>query len=134
MAVKLSDLIKSYKDNNISGEFGTWISKLELVAKLQKIENLKTFVPLFLNGSAFALYEQLSEDVKGDYVKLKKELLTAFILNVYSAYSQLRERALQDNETVDVYLADLRRLVESMRQTNPEPLLKWLLCQGCHQR
>lgn len=130
MAVKLSDLIKSYEDNNISGEFSTWISKLELVAKLQKVEDLKTFVPLFLNGSAFALYEQLSEDVKGDYAKLKKELLTAFSINIYCAYSQLRERALQDSETVDVYLADLRRLVESMGQTNPEPLLKCAFVSG----
>ena len=69
-----------------------------MVAKLQKVEDLKTFVPLFLNGSAFALYEQLSKDVKDDYAKLKKELLTAFSKKIYSAYSQLRERALQNSE------------------------------------
>ncbi|XP_067932771.1 uncharacterized protein [Watersipora subatra] len=74
--------------------------------------------------------DKLSEDVKGDYVKLKKELLTAFSINIYSAYSQLRERALQDNETVDVYLADLRKLVESMGQTNLEPLLKCAFMSG----
>ncbi|XP_067949869.1 uncharacterized protein [Watersipora subatra] len=118
MAVKLSDLIKSYEDNNISGEFGTWISKLDLVAELQKIEDLKTIVPLFLNGSAFALYEQLSEDVKGDYVKLKKELLTAFSINIYSAYSQLRlpsEVACQLKATAAVEEMGLREIVTRAR-------------------
>ncbi|XP_067943225.1 uncharacterized protein [Watersipora subatra] len=118
MAVKLSDLIKSYEDNNISGEFGTWISKLELVAKLQKVEDLKIFVLLFLNGSAFALYEQLSEDAKGDYVKLKKELLTAFSINIYSAYSQLRlpsELACQLKATAAVEEMGLREIVTRAR-------------------
>ena len=130
MSVKLSDLIKSYEDNNTSGEFTTWISKLELVAKLQKVDDLKSFVPLFLNGPAFSLYEQLSEDVKGDYNKLKKELVTAFSINCYSAYAQLRERVLQEGETVDVYLADLRRLVDSIGQTASEPLLKCAFVAG----
>lgn len=130
MAVKLSDLIKSYEDSNTSGEFTMWISKLELVAKLQEVNDLKSFVPLFLNGPAFSLYQQLSDDIKGDYKKLKKELVTAFSINCYSAYSQLRERVLQEGETVDVYLADIRRLVESMGQTEPEPLLKCAFVAG----
>ena len=130
-SVKLSDLVKTYnEDGNISGKFTMWISKLELVAKLQKVDDLKSFVPLFLNGPAFSLYQQLSDDVKGDYEKLKKELVTAFSINCYSAYVQLRERVLQEGETVDVYLADLRRLVESMGQTSPEPLLKCSFVAG----
>ena len=108
MAVKLSELIKSYEDSNTSGEFRTWLNKLELVAKLQKVTNLKSFVPLFLNGPAFSLYEQLPTSTKDDYALLIKELLTAYSINCYSPYEQLRERVLQESETVDVYLADVR--------------------------
>ena len=40
-SVKLSDIICRYEDQSISGDFAEWIEKLELVAKLQKIEDLK---------------------------------------------------------------------------------------------
>ena len=63
-SVKLSDIICRYEDQSISGDFAEWIEKLELVAKLQKIEDLKPFLPLFLNGAAFAVYKQLPDSVK----------------------------------------------------------------------
>lgn len=127
--MKLSELIKTYEDGN-SGDFSDWIDKLELVAKLQKVEDLKAFLPLFLSGSAFAVYKQLGDSEKNDYDKLKKALLTAFSVNCYSAYEELRARSLVDGETVDVYLADLRRLVALIGQGNPEPLLKCAFVAG----
>ena len=123
-------MIKCYEDSNTSGEFSTWISKLELVAKLQNIDDKTAFVPLFLNGPAFALYEQLNDTVKKDYTKLKKELMTAFSMNCYSAYGLLRERVLEDGETVDVYLSDLKRLVSAIGQKQPGPLLKCAFMSG----
>ena len=129
MAVNLSDLIKSYEDSNTSGEFRTWICKIELVAKLQKVDDLTAFVPLFLNGSAFSFYEQLPAYIKNNH-KLKKELLTVFSSNCYNAYAQVRERVLQQRETVDVYLSDLRRLVDATGQTNPDPILKCTFIVG----
>ena len=38
-----------------------WLKKVELVAKLQKIEDLAKFVPLFLEHAAFSVYDQLPE-------------------------------------------------------------------------
>ena len=86
MAVKVSDLMKPFKDVEKSGDFSEWCSKLELVARLQNITKLKSFMPLFLHGSAFAVYKQLTTDVQGDYKKLKSELMLAFGVNSFCAY------------------------------------------------
>ena len=129
-SVKFSDIICRYEDQSISGDFAEWIEKLELVAKLQKIEDLKSFLPLFLNGAAFAVYKQLPDSDKADYEKLKAGLLLAFGVNCYSAYDQLQQRVLEEGETVDVYLADIRRLVTLIGQSNAEPLIKCAFMAG----
>lgn len=129
-SVKLSDIINKYEDSTVSGDFSDWIEKLELVANLQKIEDLISFLPLFLTGAAFAVYKQLSEEDKKDYPKLKAALLLAFGVNSYVAYEQLQRRMYQEGEAVDVYLADLKRLVTLMGQTTPEPLLKCAFMAG----
>lgn len=128
--VKLSDIVSKYEDSTTSGDFAEWVEKLELVAKLQKIDDLQTFLPLFLSGSAFAVYKQLPQSDRDDYDKLKASLLVAFGVNSYAAYEQLQRRVLQDGETVDVYLADLRRLVVLMGQKDAEPLLKCAFMAG----
>lgn len=130
MSVRVSDLIKSYEDSATSGDFSIWCDKLELVAKLRDITDLPSFVPLFLAGSAFAVYQQLSDEVKKDYSKLKSELMTAFGENQFSAYEHLRSRVLQDGESVDVYLADIRRLAALIGQSNPDPLLRCAFVAG----
>ena len=126
----MSDIIKNYEDYNTSGEFSVWIEKLELVATLQKITDKLAFLPLFLSGPAFSVYQQLSDDIKADYDKLKKELTTAFSTNPFSSYEQLRNRVLSEGESVDVYLADLRRLVNLMGQTVADPLLRCAFVAG----
>jgi hypothetical protein len=63
MAVKLLDIITKYEDN-ASGEFSEWIEKLEPVAKLQKITDLVSFLPLFLAGPAFAVYKQIRKQTE----------------------------------------------------------------------
>lgn len=128
--VKLSDIVSKYEDASISGDFGEWLEKLELVAKLQKIDDLKSFLPLFLHGAAFAVYKQLSEDEKDSYKDMKASLLRAFGMNCFSAYEELQRRVFREGETVDVYLADLRRLVVLMGQTSAEPLLKCAFIAG----
>ncbi|XP_067936897.1 E3 ubiquitin-protein ligase rnf213-alpha-like [Watersipora subatra] len=94
MSVKVSELIKTYEDGK-SGDFSVWVDKLELVAKLQKVDDLTTFLPLFLSGAAFAVYKHLEDDIKEDYPKLKAALLTAFSVDRFSAYIQLQNRALR---------------------------------------
>jgi hypothetical protein len=83
-----------------------------------------------LHGPAFAVYKQLSDEEKGDYDKMKAALLSAFGVNCYAAYEMLQRRVLQDGETVDVFLADLRRLVTLIGQGSAEPLLKCSFVAG----
>ena len=129
-SIKFSDIVKNYVDYNTSGEFSVWIEKLELVAQLQEITDKLKFLPLFLSGPAFAVYQQLSDGVRGDYDKLKKELNNAFSTNAFASYEQLRSRVLLDGESVDVYLADLRRLVNLIGQKDANALLRCAFVAG----
>lgn len=130
MAVRLTDIVKNFVDTETSGDVSEWLDKLELVAKLQDVSCLETFVPLFLSGSAFAVYKQLSDEEKGQYDLVKSRLIQAFGVNKFVAYEQLQRRVLQDNESVDVYVADLRRLVSLIGQTEADPLLKCAFVAG----
>ena len=38
-----------------------WMKKLKLITKLQKISDLESFIPLFLEGNALVLYLEMSE-------------------------------------------------------------------------
>ena len=93
-SVKLTDILSKFEDN-ASGDFAQWLEKLELVAKLQNVSDLKSFLPLFLHEPAFAVYQQLSNEEKDDYGKMKAWLLSAFGMNCYAAYEQLQRRVLQ---------------------------------------
>ena len=44
------------------GDIFEWIKKVKLVAKLQKVQDFATFIPLFLHGDALALYLELSNE------------------------------------------------------------------------
>ena len=130
MAVRLSDVISKYEDAEKSGDIAEWLDKLELVAKLQDITKLESFVPLFLSGPAFAVYQQLNESDKSDYPKLKFQLVQAFGQDCFVAYEMLQRRVLGENETVDVYVANIKRLVNLMGQSVPEPLIKCAFVTG----
>jgi len=78
------------------------------VAKLQKITDLESFLPLFQAGPAFAVYKKLPESDKENYGKLKAALLTACGINCYTAYDELQKHVLRDGERVHVYLADIK--------------------------
>ncbi|KAG0710637.1 hypothetical protein GWK47_022384 [Chionoecetes opilio] len=89
---------------------GEWLEKLELVCRLRGITELHTVVPLRLTAGAFSVYQQLNSADKNDFSKIKAALISAFAADKFVAYEQFVIRRLQDGESVDVYLADLRRL------------------------
>ena len=59
--VKITGLVRPY---NGDGDIVEWLSKFELVAKLREIKLTESIVPLFLEGSAFAIYNELSDSGK----------------------------------------------------------------------
>ena len=122
VSLKCSDLISAY---NGDSDFAEWARKLELVAKLQKIGELENFLPLFLSGGAFAVYEALDGKVQGDYKALKQALTQAFSSNPIKAFQEFTHRRLEMGEVVDVYLADLRRLAGLV---SSESSVDWVRC------
>ena len=64
MATGLSNMIKPFCSE---GDVVAWLRKVDLVVKLQNVDNVATVVPLFLKGDALALYLELNEA----YEKLK---------------------------------------------------------------
>lgn len=101
-------MIKAFDGRN--AEVETWLRKLKLVAQLKEIDKLESFLPLYLDGAAFAVYDQLSADDKKDALKIENALLAAFAQDLFSAYDSFQQRTWMPGESVDVYLADLRRL------------------------
>lgn len=122
VSLKCSDLISLY---NGEGDFTEWVKKMELVAKLQKIGELENFLPLFLCGGAFAVYESLDGKVQQDYNALKIALTRAFSSNSLKSFEMFNQRRLEEGEVVDVYLADLRRLAGLVSSENNED---WIRC------
>lgn len=87
-----------------------WFEKLELVCRLRGVTDLKTVVPLKLTGGAFAVYQHLPDKSKEDFKTVKNALISAFSIDAYVSYEQFISRRLKPDESVDVYLADLRNL------------------------
>ena len=87
-----------------------WLDKADLICKLRGETELHTVIPLRLTGGAFSVYQQLSAEEKKDHDKVKDALLRAFAVDRFQAYDEYICRKLRPAESVDVYLADLRRL------------------------
>ena len=75
------------------------------------MKDLAVVIPLFLDGPAFAVYDQLKEEEKRDADRIELALKTAFACDKFLAYDEFRNRQWKNGESVDVYLADLKRLV-----------------------
>lgn len=108
-AIKLHDVITRFGGGN-EEDISVWLRQLKLVAKLQNIDDLAIVLPLFLDGSAFAVYEQLSDSDKENVYKIEQALLTAFSVDRFQAYEEFRVRVRKVGEPVDVFLSELRRL------------------------
>ena len=114
MQIKLrKDEFKSYgrfEPINGDGDVSVWLKQAHLAKSLLKLKNLAVVIPLFLDGPAFAVYDQLKEEEKGDADKIKLALRTAFACDKFLTYDEFRNRQWKNGESVDVYLADLKRL------------------------
>lgn len=114
--IKLTEIVRPFDGSN---DFFEWVQRLELIGQLQGVENMAKFVPLFISGGAFSVYNGLSAEEKNDYGLLKKALMKAFSIDQFVAFERLKERKLVQNESVDVYLADIKRLVTLSCKSTP---------------
>lgn len=101
-----SDMIHPFTGE---GEFVAWLKKVKLVAKLQKISDLASFLPLFLEGDALAIYLEMKESDQTDADKIEARLKEAFTDGPFVAYRKLVQ-VKWTGEQVDVYANEIRRL------------------------
>ena len=85
------------------GDVATWLKKVKLVAKLRKIDALSAFIPLYLEGSAFKVFDQMAEADKEDAEKIEATLLDAFAQSNFDAYDAFRQRQWKTGEPADVF-------------------------------
>ena len=86
-----------------------WMEKAELVCKMCQGKHMQLIIPLRLMGRAFIVFQQLKED-KRDFDWIKAALYAAFAADGFMAFDQFVKRQLNHGKSVDVYLAELRRL------------------------
>lgn len=102
-------MIRSF-DGSGDVDVGTWFAKLKLVARLKNIQDLSALIPLYLDGAAFAVYDQMNDEGKKKAEDIEKTMVGAFAQDAFGAYDTFRERSWCPGEPVDVFLSDLRRL------------------------
>ena len=109
MASKIS-VEKMIRPFTGEGDVLAWMQKIELVAKLTGEKDLASFLPLYLEDGALAVYLEMPDAKKTDASLIQQELLKAFTDNEFVAFSKLKA-ARWAGEPVDVYANELRRLV-----------------------
>ena len=82
------------------------------MCRLSGVKNIECVVPMCLSGGAYAVYQQLSEEKRADLACIKD---TVFSLNPMTSYKQFAARRLCLGETVDLFLAELRKLATQFR-------------------
>ncbi|KAI0990392.1 hypothetical protein GJ496_003433 [Pomphorhynchus laevis] len=127
VTVRWADVLQPYDRN---GDFGEWICKVEVVAKLQGIDDVGNCLPLFLTKAAFAVYQGLNSDVQKGYKEHRKALRTAFSISAARAYDQFVQRQMRPDKKVDIYLADLTRLFGIITTVHNEDFLKCAFVNG----
>ena len=83
MSVKVtSDMIQPFSGE---GDVVAWRQKIQLVAKLQKITDLASFLPLYLEGEALSLYLEMDSTDQLDIEEIEKRLKVAFSDDMFAA-------------------------------------------------
>ena len=124
---EMREVMKAFSGEGDS-DVSTWLKKVKLVAKIKKVNDLENFIPLYLEGAAFAVYDQMSDGEKEKGDSIEKVLLEAFAQKAFSAYDSFRQRSWCPGEPVDVYMSDLRRLARLARIENDELLRCAFVC------
>lgn len=101
-----SDMMRCYDG---TGDVVAWLKKAKLVAKLMEIKDIASFIPLYLEGDAMALYLEMSEVDQLNADKIEGRLKEAFAQGSFEAYGKLKGLRWA-GEQVDVYANEIRRL------------------------
>ena len=117
-SMKFDAFVRPYRGS--ADDFDLFWRKFMVAANLQKWdtdEKRLANLPLFLEGDAFLVWDELSDDDKKSAAVVKQTLQDAFTLSPGQAYREFVSRTLGATESVDAYAADLRRLLAAAGQT-----------------
>ncbi|QQP56627.1 Uncharacterized protein FKW44_001351, partial [Caligus rogercresseyi] len=107
-----------------SGDVSVWIKQVDIAKDLLGLDDLSRIIPLFLEGNAFAVYDQLSEEGKKDEAVIKQALLNAFSMSKFEAFSELCTKKWEPGVSVDVHLAQVRSLVNLVGKGGMDEVVK----------
>ena len=100
-------LIPEYDGSPMGPSVVEWFEKGERVCKSFKIKEPSMVIQPRLRKGACAVYQQVVNDV--DLEEITRALYTAFGTDSFIAWKQFVRQGPEPGETVNVYLADLRR-------------------------
>ena len=112
MSVKLEGFVKPYSGKHMDWDV-FWSKYLVLadVSGWTTDDDVMKRLPLFLDGDAFLVYSKLSDTDKKDKKKVKTTMEKSLGVDKSAAYSQFMSRRLKADESIDAWVADLRRLL-----------------------
>ncbi|XP_065177095.1 uncharacterized protein LOC135806835 [Sycon ciliatum] len=111
-SIKMDGYLRAFKGKG--EDFQLFWRKFLVLCRLQKLStetDRMASLPLFLDGDAFHLFEQLSDTDKASESAVKKALESAYTMTPADAFRQFKARTLRDDEPVDTYVTDLKRLL-----------------------
>ena len=106
-----SNILKTFTGE---GDVVTWLSKLNVVTKLQKMEDVAKLIPQSLKANALAVYQEMGKGDKADAGCIEQKLKMAFVEGDFEAYNKLR-KITWTREAVDVYATEIRQLAGLVR-------------------
>ena len=98
------------------GDVSEWLDKLETTCTLNDVtsdQDILYVITLRLTGEAYRVVQQLDAKVRAVKGEVIAALLAAYECNMHDAYEQFRVRRWKEGESVDGYLAALRKLAKS---------------------
>lgn len=113
------------------GDLIAWLAKAKLVAKLAKISDLASFLPLYLEGDALAVYLEMCDADQTSFTKIEQKLKEVFTDSPFVAYYKL-VNVKWAGEPVDVYATEIRRLVglSGLKDEGAETVIKLAFVNG----
>ena len=127
--VKLSDLISRYDG---TGDVTEWLDQIQIAKDPARITDLTRVLPAFLRGDAFKVYKNLPDDEKRDFQAISNALTAAFGVDEHVAFCELVARKWKEGESVDVYVAELKRL--AALASSPERTVRMVLMSGLPEK
>ncbi|XP_065195653.1 uncharacterized protein LOC135827058 [Sycon ciliatum] len=112
-SLKLDGFVKPYRGR--VDDFDMFWSKFEVLADISgwtSTEQQMKRLPLFLEGEAHRVFSKLSETEKRDKDAVRSILRKSFCVSRSEAYRLFKQRQLKVDESPEVYVAELCRLLE----------------------